>query len=331
MIIDDIQKALTGQKLLDSFAETHAKREIIADGFLYGHTINMIAAEPGAGKSTISTQVAVELTAGIPVFGLYEVPKPFKVLYIQTERSILELLERLEIISKVYPIIAENLFVTDEYQRLNLLIPKHVEMLIKCIHRDCGKPDVIFIDPIYAMVSGGLKDDIPASAFTKGMSRLQKETGAVLWYNHHTVKVQYSPSGHKIDREDPFYGSQWIKAHVTSSYHLREISGGVKLTLKKDNYNIMPKDISLDFDPETGLCSIPIEEIPSIDRIRGFLNLRKKDGKSFTFKDICQVSQTSSKTAQRALTKLGDSIGTLTATMDKHKKVYKFNNYADNG
>ena len=321
--ITDIQPLLTGNKLAEAMKAVHAKRRALADGFLYEQTINMISADPGCGKSTISTQIAVELAAGLPVFGVFKVDKPLKVTYVQTERSIIEFLERLDTISKVYPIVKENLFVTDEYQKFNMLDPSHVELLIKCLKRDCPDADIIFFDPIYAMVSGGLSADLPACAFTHAMSRVQKEIGCALYYNHHTVKQQHDSRGEEISKKDPFYGSQWLKAHVTGSYYMSSSESGVNLTCKKDNYRILPAQISLYYDAETELCSIPITELPPIERVKSFIGVHKVSQREFSFNDIQASTKLCTRTLRALLmhSSIKDTIFVVSSI--KNRNLYK--------
>ncbi len=323
MNTNDIPPALNGKTLLEAFKRAHERRKVIADGFLYGQTINMMSADPGTGKSTVSVQMAVELAAGLPVFGVFHVPRPMKILYFQAERSIIETLERIQTIGRVLPVLSENLFITDEYQKLNLLDPKQADLFIECIVRECRDLDIIFIDPIYACVQGGLKDDIPASAFTKAMSKLQKETGATLWYNHHTVKTQNDNRGNVIQRDDPYYGSQWIKAHVTGSYHLRECNGGVELVLKKDNYRLLPEKIILEYDPETGLCSVPLQELPAIERVKNFIRARERDEKTFYFKDLESTTKVCTRRLREIVmhSSIKDRFEVVSAI--KNKKLYR--------
>lgn len=303
MNLNDIGPAITGDNLIERMKVAKLQRRTIVDGMLYENTILMVSAAPGVGKSTVSTQVAIELAAGLPVFGVYHVEKPTKVLYAQTERPILEFLERAEIISKVYPIIKENLVITDEYKMLNLLKEEHVRVFIECIKRDCPGAEVIFIDPIYPMVSGGLSKDEPASAFCKAMSLVQKATGATLYYNHHTSRPQHDSYGAVINKEDPFYGSQWLKAHITGSYYMKGGTDGVKMHCKKDNYNTLTQEISLTYDPESMLCLVPLEELPAVERVKGFLRARELDSRAFSFKDIQAGTQLCTRTLRNVLTR----------------------------
>ena len=299
-------------------------REVIADGFLYKHTCVMMSADPGAGKSTVSTQVAVELAAGLPVFGTFYVPRPCKILYIQTERSLLEFVERLQAISEIYPIVSDNIYVTDEYQKLNITRHADLEILLNAIERDCKDADVIFVDPIYSMVPGGLKDEGRATIFNNAMNLIQKITGGALYYNHHTIKKQYnSSSGTEIERDDPFYGSQWLKAHVTGSFYIKKHEKGVKLLCKKDNYGILHKNIELEYDAETELCSVPKDEIPAVERVREFLKLRKLRGEEFSFSDILAETKLCTRTVRKILvhTTIKDTIFTVSTRKNRH--IYK--------
>ena len=287
----DIPLGITGDRLIEAMNATQEGRKPIAEGLIYEETMLMVSSEPGCGKSTISLQVAVELAAGLPVFGYFQVPKPVKVLYIQWERSILEVLERLKVISETYPIIKENIVVTDEYQKLNLF--KDFDTLMACIERDAPDVKVIFLDPIYATMLGGLKDDRPAAMFTHLWGRIQNRFKCSLWYNHHVVKQQYSSEGFKIEKDDPFYGSQWLKAHVTGSYIMQEQKDkdtkrtGVILHCKKDNYGVLTKTIELVYNPETELCMLSDgSKMQSMDRFKHFLRLKQMQKKEFTFKEI---------------------------------------------
>jgi RecA-family ATPase len=323
MQLSDIEAALTGNTLKDAMFKAKEKRNPIAEGFIYEQTITMISADPGTGKSTITSQVAVELAAGLPVFGTFDTFKPRKVLYAQTERNIIELLERLETISKVLPILHDNLVITDAYQQFNLLNPEHAKVFIDCVMRDCPDADIIILDPIYCLVGGGLKDDLPASAFTKVMSNLQKATNAALWYNHHTVKPSYTNKGEQIEKSDPFYGSQWLKAHVTGSFHLKQCDGGVMFERKKDNYHLLPQEIILEYDPESGISHIPLADLPAAEKVRRFLKVKEVSQESFSFKDIETETKVCTRRLRELLVHSSFSDRLLVVSSLKNKKLYK--------
>ena len=323
MDLSHIEKPLNGNALREYISNAKNARESIVEGFLYKYTSTMISADPGLGKSTVATQVAVELATGLPVFGVLEVTRPHKILYIQTERSILEFAERLETISKIYPINVDNIYVTDEYQKLNIMKPDNLDLLIRAITRECPELDVVFIDPIYSMVPGGLKDEGRATIFNNAMNMIQKTTNAALYYNHHTVKAQHGSDGGAIERDDPFYGSQWLKAHVTGSYHLKKTDSGVKFICKKDNYNVLHKTIELDYDAETQLCSIPKDEIPAIERVKNFLKVKKIDGKTFTFNELVLSTGVCTRTARKLLMHSSIRPLLIVVSASKNRHIYR--------
>jgi RecA-family ATPase len=299
--LSDIPAALTGDVLLEQISKAKDQRKALVDGLLYEQTIVMVSAPPGLGKSTLATQIAIECAAGIPVFGVLPIMKPLKVLYCQTERPMLEFLERAEIISKTYPIVKENLTVTDAYKIFNLVKEDHMIGLIQCVNRDCPGAEVIFLDPIYPLVAGGLSKDEPASAFCKAISLLQKYTKATIFLNHHTVKPSSDNSGKAIIRDDPFYGSQWLKALVTGSYSVYSNENGVTLIRKKDNYRCLRSEIVLEYDPATELSHIPLDEMPIVDKVRLYLQVKAKDKKEFSFSEMVASLECSNRALRRVL------------------------------
>jgi RecA-family ATPase len=323
MNISAISPALTGDLLIEEMHKAKDQRKALVEGLIYEQSILMVSAPPGLGKSTISSQIAIECAAGIPVFGALQCSRPLKVLYCQTERSRLEFLERAEIISKTYPIAKENLVITDAYKVLNLLKEDHVLAFIQCVERDCPNADIIFIDPIYPMVSGGLSKDEPASAFCKAISLLQKFTNAAIYLNHHTVKPTHNQEGQIVVKDDPFYGSQWLKALVTGSFLLKEKENGTSLIRKKDNYKCLRESIHLEYDGDTELSNIPIDEIPVQDRVMNFIKLKEREGKEFDFNEILKHIECSTRTLRRVMAQKDVMDILELRSTAKNKNMYK--------
>lgn len=325
MDITKIDPALTGNALIEAMQNIKNKRRPIVDGLIYEHTLLLISADPGLGKSTVSTQVMVEIAAGLPVFGYFTVQEPTKVMYIQTERGIIELLERLEVISKSLPIHKDNIIISDEYQKLDIMDIRQAGVFIDSVKRDSDTAQVLFVDPIYNIGSGGIDKGKPATIFTKLMSIIQKETNMAIWYNHHTTKPMYaSQTGEKIEKDDPYYGAVWLKAHVTGSYYMTATNDGVLLTCKKDNYHLLTKRIYLEYNPETGLCNLKDNELTPEDKFSAYLKARIIDRKEFTFKDIQQQTLVCTRTLRNLIlhSTFKDSFSFVTGS--KNKKLYKF-------
>ena len=281
--------AVSGESLKLELIKTPESRKPIIEGFLYEHSALMLSSDPGLGKSTVVISAFAQLSCGLPVWGELYVPRPMKCYYIPFERGLQEAAERLKHIVEVVPINFDNLFINENFIGLNVNESKHADFIMKVISQDCLKPDVIAIDPIYASVAGGLSTDEKASMFCRFSTRLQHEFGCSVWLNHHTVKQQPNKDGNMILRPDPFYGSQWLKAHVTASYYLKDgTDNGVILENKKDSHGNLRKKIVLGYNAENYTnYAIGIESSVT-QKERGIMFLRTcyATKKQFTFKQF---------------------------------------------
>lgn len=275
---------LFGSKLSEWINSPQPKREYIAEGFINTKSCILVAADSGLGKSTVSLQVALQLSCGMPLFGALDVKKSYRCYYIQKERPREEIGERIEAMQKAIPQWnPDHFFLDDQLQHLNLSRESSWQPIIDRILP--YTPDVIFIDPIYAGTPGLSKDEV-ASAFTTFLTLLEQQTGATVWLNHHTTKATYSSDGKKIEKEDPIYGSTWIKAHLTAAYHLTACKDGVLLAKKKDSHLNLLTSIELEFDPETFISTAKGEWGSGLDRLALFINHAEKSKLTFSMEDI---------------------------------------------
>ena len=297
-----IQPPITGDTLKMMVDSPLPKRPAIAEGLIFEKSCLMLAADPGCGKSMLSLQSAMELSAGLPVFSALPVSRPYRVYYIQKERPREEVLERLQALQKVIPWQAGNFYLDDELQRLNFTRPDHADI---AINRIAGyNPEVIYIDPIYAGTGGLSKDEI-ASAFCDFLTQLMSKTGAAIWLNHHTVKQTsfMTYKGEQIEKDDPFYGSQWLKAHVTGSYYVkpRQDQDGTVWSLKKSNHSNLLKELTLSYDPETMLSTLAVDYGKTHDRLLMFIARQRDLNKPFTFRELMTFLGVSHSHARRLI------------------------------
>ena len=256
----------------------------IVESFLYEGSSLMISSQPSVGKSVLAVEAGYEISMGLPLFGALKVTKPTRVWYIQMERSENESLERLQLMRGTNPAPLSNLFIDIELQALNFLNPAHLEYVI-----ERGKqiePGLIIIDPLYGIATGLSKDEI-GSNVAKMFTILKKKLGCALWINHHTVKNTHEiVEGKKIEKDDPFYGAQWLKAHITASYLAIQGEDGVILTCKKDSHSLLLKQIKLSFDHDTFLSSMEVHDLEAWERYKLYLNSLFLSGKkTFYFND----------------------------------------------
>lgn len=240
----------------------------------------MLASHPGVGKSILMIQMCMEITAGLPVFGAFR-SFPTKVYYIQKERPIDEVAERVEEMQKTIPWNPDNLIVDSDLQVFSLANEKNHEWIIERIAKH--KPGLVIIDPIGAGTPGLSKDE-PANIFCNFSTALQKATGATNIFGHHIVKDSYANTGDKVVKDDPFYGSQWIKAHVTGSYLIDEIEGGRRFTKKKDSHSNLVSRFDISYDSETMTSTSKNNSMSNMDRAKQYFNAMKTTEMKFTEK-----------------------------------------------
>lgn len=296
--------SLTGEPLKQALNEIHIDRKPLIEGFLYERSILMMSADPGAGKSTITAQAIAQMSCAMPVFGCLFVPRPIKCYYISFERGREEILERLKVMQEIIPMDFNNIFINDSFIGYNVLDVAHADFIIKAINHDCMNPDVVIIDPIYASVAGGLSTDEKASQFCRFSARLQSIVGCSNWLNHHTVKESYNKDGEPIEKSDPFYGSQWLKAHCTAAYYLKRKDGGSFLKNKKDSHGNLLDKIVLEYNQEDYMSFIEKgnAEMPALDRLKMFLRSKwKSDQKTFNFEQLLGCLQPLSTARLRQL------------------------------
>ena len=258
----------------------------------------MFYADPGIGKSTLVAQIMAQLSTGMPLFGALELARPYTCYYIQFERDAGEILERLAEMEKVIRVDYSKIIVDDRLVGINLLDPNHAAQLIKRVQqysKECGwnQVDIVPLDPIYASVRGGLSTDEKATMFTRASALLQKNVGCSNLLLHHATKASYaSETGDKIDKDDSFYGSVWLKAHVTGSFHIqRNEENGTTWTRKKDNYSCLMKKFNLKYDPASYLSYLDSKHglTEKRDRVRLFINSCFKQNRKFVISEVCSA------------------------------------------
>ena len=282
--------ALTGTALDLALEQTADSRPALIEGLLYEHSVLLVSADGGTGKSTLVANVMAQASLGLPVFNALYCPRPLTCYYIPFERGSEEIRERLKHIRKAIPFATERLFIFNHPAWMpNLYARSDQDFLLASILRDCpAKPDIVFYDPIYQAVAGGLCNEDRVSIFLRFNTRLMNELGCATWLNHHTGKPGYTSDGMKIEKEDPYYGSSFLRNHCTGSYYVKEHEGGTTWLEKKDNLKAMLKKLVLTYDTETYTSTVEDQSdgLSVEDRLRIILRRMKHEQKAFTFKQI---------------------------------------------
>ena len=282
----------SGVTLLNDLDNLDLITKPLVEQFLYEQTATMLMADPGLGKSVIAMQLALSLVTGEPLFGVLPIPAPQRVCYLQLEGAYFKAIQRLRLMRQVFtisPEAAERLY-WDRLDLLNLINPRHVQELVARIAA-WGQPALIILDPIYRSVMGGLSKDEVASQFCWVSDFLMQRFQCANLLVHHTHRAAYQ-EGRKLEEDDPFYGSQWLKAHVDVSYLLTALSpdrSRAVLECKKNrDLDVLPR-IVLDFDPHTYTCLMNPEESQAgaMAKLLLHLNTLRKSGIKQT--DVYQI------------------------------------------
>lgn len=303
---------LTGNALRHAIDNRPVGHEAMVEEFLHSRTTTMIAADAGTGKSVVITQAMLQLAAGEPVFGFFHVPRPRYVYYFQLEGSPDETLDRMNAMSDVINIDTGR-FYWDAESVLNCMDEMSVLETLQQINTWEHIPDVVVLDPIYMAVAGDLKNGEVASALVKFAERLKRMYGCAVIFVHHTHRQKYGNDGRRIDEDDPYYGSQWLKAHIDVGFHQKSRGGGtagVELIAKKSRGGDVQSRIALTFDPATFTVRTDTDRssMSGEDLVLSYLRRCVREGTHADFQgaqEATELSTASLRRIQRDLTQRG--------------------------
>lgn len=277
-----LKEPITGHELIRFINSPKERRQPIVEGLIHEKSCVMFASHPGIGKSILLMQMCMEISAGLPVYAAFP-SQSKRIYYIQKERPLDEVAERVEELQKHIPWNPNNLIIDSELQTFNLANEKNHGWIIERIARH--NPDIVVIDPI-GSGTPGLSQDEPANLFCNFLTSLQQKTGATNILAHHAVKDSYTKDGNKIQKEDPFYGSQWIKAHVTGSYYIQTTEHGRLFNLKKDSHSNLIEKFEVAYDHESMISTSETNTMALKDRAKMFITNKKIAKSMFTVKDL---------------------------------------------
>lgn len=314
------------QQDLETLEVTHTP---LVEGLVYQGHVTFIAGEPGGGKSIIATQLALALSAGEPAFGSMAVKGPKRVYYLQLEGSYPDTIDRMRRMRTKVGINTDNI-AWDFRTGLDLLDNTQGAALLADI-ATWGVPDLLIVDPLYQAVFGELSAELPTKALLRfiDVARLRFPDLAILLI-HHTKKATFTViNGKKVKEEDPFYGSQWLKAYVDASYLLRQPETGrykdhVFLTNRKDRYSVAVKELLLHYDPETDTVSTdaPLSEQSPYERVVKFLAACKGEGRTTHFFEVVEHAKISVRHLRRLTPSLVEKGYLKCGKYEGHKRLW---------
>jgi len=301
---------LWGIDLIEFLKNISDEVEWDSHGFLLRDSINMLYATDGIGKSLIGIQMALELASGLPVFKSFHTNKPLKVIFCVAERSIKEPLKRIKTMigdEELKDIKFDNFTITTEFQGRDVSNPEQADTLLESLKKHSevmGGVDLIFFDPLYALVRGDLKEDKAINGVFTFFRRIGSDLGASVFFFHHENRGIYDKKKNKRTGQD-FYGNKFISGLCTAVWHLhKEEDDKFKTFLinEKDSESVLIKRIGLLFSPENMTVRADVSSSPKNRNIMidAFLKRMVEEGKKFSleelFKDIgCKLHESNQR------------------------------------
>lgn len=281
-----------GKTLEEAWEHSQDERTPIISGLLYEKNVVQWYGDDGLGKSEALLCFCLEASGGNRVFDFFECPKAVRIIWECAERPLDEPFERSRIMKAKTNPNPQNLVFDKEWQNYDVRKePDQARMLLRLSELatmwEDGKFDLLCIDPIYALVSGGLKDDEGAHHINSFLRKIQSRFDCAIIYTHHTNRGQK-----KQDSEERFqgdmYGSRFLKANITGQYHLIKTEDGMDMKCEKNTYSNLMGYVPLIYDELSKTLSMAgdMEELNKKDRILIFLRKKKKESREFYLREI---------------------------------------------
>lgn len=275
------------------------KYEVIAEGLYYKLCCNMHTAASGVGKTVLNVQESLELSMGIPLYGLLEVPNPVNVYYMIRERPPDEIIERIRLMKDSIGYDKTRLAFDYGTQGFALYNRKYWPSYLKRMSEKFI-PDIVKIDPIYAGNPGLTKEEI-ATEFNSFLDLVISEFGCCIQLGHHTTKDQYDYKGNVVLKEDPYFGSSYLKNYITGAFYINRSENGTFWRKTKDTHQNLLESIHTSFESENMTSRIDSDGIESFDRLKMFLKTCYKQERTTTFEKMLLESRCAVRTLRAHL------------------------------
>ena len=195
----------------------------LIEGLLWENNNIILLAKEKVGKSIFALQMACSLSCGEAFLGEYEIPEAMPILYIQTESTRHETIQRLKAMTHEDGVSwnPDNFHLMCTHS-LELDTDHCLGWLIEEIEKKKLKPKVIFLDPLYMSMKGGLSDDEKSRDLSRNIRKLCEGFKCANVVVHHEHRTRRNKEGIKIDEGDEaIMGSFVWKAFPNHVIHLR--------------------------------------------------------------------------------------------------------------
>lgn len=274
---------LTGKNLRSELDRPNLGQEPLIEELIYKDTITMFTARPGVGKSVVTANLTASASKGLPVFGFLNCTRPLKIAYVQLEGSRDEQISRLKMIEEVVGELNVNnmSWHTPDFNVEDARTWIDVWMELDDAIKQMEGLDIIIFDPIYAMTTKGLTNEVTCLAIKKFLDTVKYRYRSSVIVNNHSPKDTYDNQGKKIKKKDPF-GVTWLSANLDGSYFIDRGDSKNTLTLEKikSRAGAIIEFLCLQFDIASFSLSTLANQssTPSRVRVRNVLEKLFKEG-----------------------------------------------------
>lgn len=210
---------------VDTFVAEPSRRsdqmDIIAEGIMPLKSRMVIGGAPKAGKTTIATQIALELASGTPVLGLFDVPRPVSVMMIQLELDEDSFRERMISARDTVYNLRPNMLAIITTGKLFLDTPEGSKELTEALNM--FRPRVLVLDPLRKLHLGDEDNASHMIRLLNFLDNLRDSYGLSFIITHHAHKPRMDARGRVIDEGmDALRGSNAIAAWADSILMIQE-------------------------------------------------------------------------------------------------------------
>lgn len=229
--------------------EKLAEDKYLVDGILWEQDHIFLVGMDKAGKSILSIQLACALSCGDAFLGIYEVPKPVKVLYVQMEGKKQDTIERLKsmINDRGVRCDPENIYVM-YCKDLPLDKADGFRVLDEELNR-IKNVEVVIIDPLYMAMAGDLIDNKDARDMVKNIRALGDKHKCAFLINHHEHRPPKTKDGAILPEKgsDSIFGSFVWRAFADHVLMLKVKNDGLRaLTCNTQRSGKVIQDLELE-------------------------------------------------------------------------------------
>jgi RecA-family ATPase len=183
----EFQDSISGKELGSVYQTQHEDRWII-ENLLPAENLFIVGGAPKKNKSCIVQEMVLACVTGTPAFGVFPVPEPVKVLYLQDESPLRELGERFDWLSRGRGSSWDDLDLLQIYKR-NLRLDAsnvHIDEIIDTYVRQWGAR-VVVVDSL-RMFHHGDEDDSGEMEVVMARLKQFRNAGATVLVVHHSTK-----------------------------------------------------------------------------------------------------------------------------------------------